>query len=118
MDLEALLSNGRPFLGWAVDWHNSRPTLEIDQADPPAHTLIDIGGCRRIPDRKRGPAIRPVKVSDLPGTVEDQGHVARRSTPCCIGADSAGALDFDGEDGTCAKLGADFGADMTFGQRV
>jgi nicotinamidase-related amidase len=31
MDLEQLLDSSRPFLGWLVDWHNSRPTLDLAQ---------------------------------------------------------------------------------------
>jgi nicotinamidase-related amidase len=44
MDLEELLSNGRPFLGWAVDWYNSRPTMDlariIEEAGSPDRVAI------------------------------------------------------------------------------
>ena len=29
MELDQLLDSSRPFLGWAVDWYNSRPTLDL-----------------------------------------------------------------------------------------
>jgi nicotinamidase-related amidase len=29
MDLEQLLESSRPFLRWAVDWYNSRPTMDL-----------------------------------------------------------------------------------------
>lgn len=32
MDLEDLVSSSRPFLEWSVNWHNSRPILDLAQA--------------------------------------------------------------------------------------
>ncbi len=32
MDLELLLHDSRPFLGWLVNWYNSRPTLDLNKA--------------------------------------------------------------------------------------
>lgn len=31
MNLEQLLDNSRPFLGWLVNWYNDRPTLVLEQ---------------------------------------------------------------------------------------
>lgn len=42
MDLEHLVSSSRPFLSWAVDWYNSRPTLDLDQV------IDDAGGPERV----------------------------------------------------------------------
>ena len=38
MKLERLISDSRPFLGWLVDWYNSRPALDLGQA------VEDVGG--------------------------------------------------------------------------
>ncbi len=32
MDVETLMTSSRPFLGWLVDWYNSRPRLDLSQA--------------------------------------------------------------------------------------
>jgi nicotinamidase-related amidase len=41
MELEALVKDSRPFLGWLVDWYNERPALDL------AGTLEAAGGAER-----------------------------------------------------------------------
>jgi nicotinamidase-related amidase len=42
MDLEYLVDSSRPFLNWAVDWYNHRPTLDL------AQVIEDAGGADRV----------------------------------------------------------------------
>jgi nicotinamidase-related amidase len=42
MDLDKLVSDSRPFLGWAVDWYNSRPTADL------ARIIEGAGGPDRV----------------------------------------------------------------------
>lgn len=42
MDLEQLITNSRPFLSWAVDWYNNRPTLDL------ARLIDEAGGADRV----------------------------------------------------------------------
>ncbi len=42
MDLEQLVDSSRPFLGWLVDWYNSRPTLDL------AQVIEEVGDAGRI----------------------------------------------------------------------
>jgi nicotinamidase-related amidase len=42
VDLEQLINSSRPFLGWAVDWYNSRPTLDL------AAVIAEAGGPEKV----------------------------------------------------------------------
>jgi nicotinamidase-related amidase len=42
LDLEQLMNDSRPFLGWAVNWYNDRPTLDL------AKVIEEAGGAERI----------------------------------------------------------------------
>ena len=42
MDLEQLMNDSRPFLDWAVDWYNDRPTLDL------AKVIEEAGGAERV----------------------------------------------------------------------
>jgi nicotinamidase-related amidase len=42
MYVDQLLESSRPFLGWAVDWYNSRPTLDL------AHAIEAAQGADRV----------------------------------------------------------------------
>jgi len=42
MNLEQLLHDSRPFLGWLVNWHDSRPTLDL------AGLIAEVGGPHRV----------------------------------------------------------------------
>ena len=42
MELEQLVESSRPFLGWAVKWYNSRPTLDL------AGVIEDAGGAEKV----------------------------------------------------------------------
>jgi nicotinamidase-related amidase len=41
MELEQLVSSSRPFLGWVVDWYNSRPTVQL------AEIIEEAGGTEK-----------------------------------------------------------------------
>ena len=42
MDLEHLIANSQPFLSWAVDWYNNRPTLDL------ACVIEEAGGADKV----------------------------------------------------------------------
>ncbi len=42
MELEGLLTGSRPFLGWLVDWYNSRPAIRLSEV------ISEAGGADRV----------------------------------------------------------------------